>query len=381
MNEQTSEQSSHNQPNRTTRETIPNQVRDDNRKPISKRVWLLSIIPVVVFGLIIVILKFTDKQQDSIQENQWTQDNKISENTKTFQWPSTTAIYIIALPVDLTQIQSISKYRSCAGHNRDGYNFDRVLETDRSMKHYFYPIPEFQGTLDTVKIFSPTDGEIIYIDYEKDKVGGRPHNGGGLHISPVMDKNAAIVLGHINTVKDYKVGDIVKAGELVGYASLGEVGFDFDVDLSTPGGTDAYNGREILGSIFDHMTPEVLAEFAKYGVTAENSIVTKAYRDAHPCNYNDDSKQNLGVRGNPDSWIELHYSILGLHSDTTVASSALNALPGSDIIINAGVEKNSEIYHHSSIDLLLDFGSAKSGKIINYTLGSNNYTTTVPNYE
>jgi len=59
----------------------------------------------------------------------------------------------------------------------------------------------------------------------------------------------------------------------------------------------------------------------------------------------------------------------------------LHVLPGSDISFDIGVETGSRVYHHASIDPLLDFGSAKSGKIIQYKLGSSTYTSVVPNFK
>lgn len=59
----------------------------------------------------------------------------------------------------------------------------------------------------------------------------------------------------------------------------------------------------------------------------------------------------------------------------------LNMAPGTSITFDIGVETNSRTYHHSSIDPLLDFGSAKSGKVITYTLGSNTYTSIIPDYK
>lgn len=266
------------------------------RKSFLRRFWWIFVVlaVLIIAGFAVILIRTTTKGNKDNKE-------KVEESSQSkFAWPDPDAKYITAVPVDLTQIQSISLYRSCAGHIRDGYNFDRELETDRSMKHYFYPLPAFQGTLDQVKVFAPFDGTIIGIDYEKDKVvPGRTHNGGGLHISPSADKNAAVVLGHIYTVQDYKIGDTVSAGELVGYASLGDKGNDFDIDLNTPGGTSAYNGREVLGSIFDHMTPEVLAEFAKYGITSKNTKFTKAYRDANLCGYNKPQEQKTDSKIDP----------------------------------------------------------------------------------
>jgi len=254
----------------------------DIKQPIYKRWW---------FGLIFIVtlssLVFAFFAYRGIRHNQELGDKR-SIKDQLFNsgdiWPDQTAKYIVASPVDLEQIKSISKYRSCAGHIRDGYSFERIREYDRSMKHYFFPVEEFQGTLDKVKVYSPVDGEIVHIDYEKDKIiPERPHNGGGIHISPDMDKRVKVVLGHIYTVKDYKVGNRVKAGELIGYASLGNAGNDFDVDLSSVQKADG--DVEILGSIFDHMIEPVLAQFAKYGITEDNTKFTKEYADANPCNY------------------------------------------------------------------------------------------------
>lgn len=210
-------------------------------------------------------------------------------------WPDPTAKYIVADPVDLSQIEDISKYRSCAGHDRSGYSFDRVLETTRSMKHYFYPVPAFQGTLDKVKVFAPFDGTVTTIFLEKDKVDGRPHNGNGITMSPDTDKNAFLGFGHVYFVHDFAVGDRVKAGDLLGYATLGDKDNDFDIDLMG----SQQGSSEILGSIFDHMDAKVLTDFAAVGATPENAIIPKAERDAAPCNFDAGSG-----RPGPD-WVTL----------------------------------------------------------------------------
>jgi len=216
-------------------------------------------------------------------------------------WPSTDAKYISATPVDLTQIQSISKYRSCSGHNRDGYTFDQVLETNRSLKHYFYPIAQLQGTLDKVKMFAPFDGTVSSINLETNKVGGRPMTGNGIGLSTPLDKSVSFVFGHIYFVKTFKVGDSIKAGELLGYAALGDKAFDFDLDLL--GTQRTKDGQEILGSIFDHMTPTVLAAFASYGITPVNTKETKAFRDLHPCNF--DAPNLVDDRSSTANWAQL----------------------------------------------------------------------------
>ncbi|HOZ54283.1 MAG TPA: hypothetical protein PKY25_03040 [Bacilli bacterium] len=258
------------------------------KKKIYKRWWFWTIVLFFVISTIFLITNSINKKieiKDKTSESENSKD-KDKNDIYEFHWPDKDVKYITAVPIDLEQIQSISKYRSCAGHIRDGYSYEGDLENDRSMKHYFLPIPELQGTLDKVKLYAPFDGTITKIDYEKDKViPERPNNGGGLHFVSDIDPNAEVIYGHIYTSKDYKVGDKVKAGEFVGYAAVGQKGNDFDIDLSTPGGTGAYKGREVLGSVFDHMTSEVLKAFAKYDITPENTKFTKEYRDANPCNY------------------------------------------------------------------------------------------------
>ncbi|MBC7463513.1 MAG: hypothetical protein H7227_04540 [Actinobacteria bacterium] len=211
--------------------------------------------------------------------------NKLDPKVQSFAWPSPDAKYITAVPVDLDQINSISKYASCSGHNRDGYTFDKILVTNLSLKHYWYPITTFQGTLDKVKVFAPFNGTVSTIQLEADKGGlGRPKNGNGLGLSTSEDKNVIFSFGHIYFSKKLKIGDSVKAGELLGYAALSDPNFDFDIDLE--GKTHAPNGAEILGSIFDHMTKKVLDTFVAHSITPEEMKIPLAQRQSNPCDYN-----------------------------------------------------------------------------------------------
>jgi len=71
----------------------------------------------------------------------------------------------------------------------------------------------------------------------------------------------------------------------------------------------------------------------------------------------------------------------GIGKDYVIAAfplSDFDILPGSDITFDVSVETNSRIYHHSSVDPLLDFGSVKMGKQITYKLGSNTYISKIP---
>lgn len=82
----------------------------------------------------------------------------------------------------------------------------------------------------------------------------------------------------------------------------------------------------------------------------------------------------LGMQGTYYGGIGYNYLI------AAYPLSAFDIIPGSEIIFTIAVETNSKIYHHSSIDPLLSIGSEKGGKIINYVLGTNTYTLSLPNY-
>jgi hypothetical protein len=60
--------------------------------------------------------------------------------------------------------------------------------------------------------------------------------------------------------------------------------------------------------------------------------------------------------------------------------SNLGLLFGDTITFDAVCETGSKVYHHQSGDVLLDYGSAKSGKYITWKIGSNTYTTIIPKH-
>lgn len=220
-------------------------------------------------------------------------------NSQNYLQPDPNAKYITAVPVDLSQIQSFSKFRSCAGHDFSSFNFDGAKETDRSMKNYFFPIPEFQGTVDKVRVFAPFDGAVAKIILENEKIIYSPGLGHIIEFSNSIDPCSRFGFDHIFFSRDFKVGDKIKAGELIGYASLKDKGYDFDIVLS---GSD----QKYFDSMFDHMTESVLAEFSKYNITPENAKWEKEYRDSHPCNYEVDGGKTDNRLN--DDWVKLRPS-------------------------------------------------------------------------
>jgi len=225
--------------------------------------------------------------------------------------------FIIKNPVNLSQVEMISKFRSCAGHDFSGLNTDYVNESNRSMKHYFAPFESLKGTT-KIQIFAPFDGIITEIDEDK----GKPPYQKDLHVyirGPSAGEWVFIFM-HVSLNPDLKVGSTVKAGELIGYANVPMEHQDFDIALKKFDlpekfekiemevleramrgecsleelyseyedivGEEPPIPLEIYDSIFNHMSDEVLAEYAEKGVTPENIIICKEYRDAHPCDFN-----------------------------------------------------------------------------------------------
>ena len=201
---------------------------------------------------------------------------------------------LVANFVDLNKVRQLSKYRSCAGHTtvpQDG------REMRRNMKHYIEVYPEYRKE-NTVEIYSPYDGYISVIRSDMaDKLEGEiwiaPERGLGNFLPPF--NLWMFSFEHVQPRKGLKLGDKIKAGELVGYASFlvierTEPTFDAIYGKmavpSAPKKLDNWNSPFAdLDSIFDHMSKDVLAQYQKRGITREKIIVSKEERDRNPCVY------------------------------------------------------------------------------------------------
>ena len=287
---------------------------EENNQPRSffKKFWWICVLVVLLLvSIVLALLVLVEPERSSHTDDEpadidtvATDDDGESEPTDE-GWPSEDEKYITAVPVDLSQIESISKYRSCAGHDRSGYNFEKTLETDRSMKHYFYPAPEFVDTTDQVKLYAPFDGTVLTFVRNSNKFPGRID--GSISFSTPLDPNVSFTFGHINAIRDFTPGEDLTAGDFIGYAATYEGG-DFDLDLTAKHKRQVIPGNdessvEILGSIFDHMTNPVLTEFAEHGLTPQNTKFSEEFRDANPCNYPDVDESHLGREN--DDWIRL----------------------------------------------------------------------------
>lgn len=187
--------------------------------------------------------------------------------------------FIIANPIDLEQIASISQFRSCFGHDYSGKNVDGERETLRSMKHYITPKNEF---IDANAI-APFNGKISSIGDESIERGSQ------VWLRPDDVSSWNFIFFHIVLEPGFKKGIEVKAGEVIGKSALRE-GENFDFALKRLG-----FGGQTLDSPFNYMTEEILAEYEARGVTPENVIISKEHRDASPCNFGVGSGQEEQV--------------------------------------------------------------------------------------
>jgi len=217
---------------------------------------------------------------------------------------------LVANFMDVSQIDKISKYRSCVGHTTIPQ--DR-REMKRSMKHYIQVKPEYHKNK-IVEIYSPYDGYVSVIRSETDieKVLE-----GEIWIIPKRKLPMLPPFGvwqfsvqHIDVRPDLKLGSEVKAGELIGHAAFWSGrGSTFDIVYGkmTPVTKEIDNWRgpfTDLDSIFNHMSDKVLSEYQKKGMEKSRIILSKEERDQNPCIYEGEGPYFIDA-DNPDNWVIL----------------------------------------------------------------------------
>lgn len=194
-------------------------------------------------------------------------------------------------------VRKISKFRSCCGH-------DYSNEGRRSMKHYISPLNSYSPVNDQFPIYAPFDGNLFDTLYEEHVLecfnDGVPH-GKQMRFASVDNPNFLIRLFHVNPVA---AKGRIRAGEIIAYADLRSCDErNPKVQLLTPTSFDISSeggGTSNFFSIFDHMDPSLLADWAQYGVTLDNVIIPKEARDADPCqgfDYQSCSKDEICLTG------------------------------------------------------------------------------------
>lgn len=214
---------------------------------------------------------------------------------------------IVSNFTELSKIEKISRYRSCAGHTTVPQD---EREMKRSMKHYFRVKPEYLGD-NKVEIYSPYNGFVTSI--REDLAEGLE---GEIWITP---KNIFAVLPpigrwafsvqHIYVREGLERGSEVKAGELIGYAAISEDSNRNTFDVVYAKG--ALMPRMIdnwmspfsdLDSVFNQMSRDVFAQYQARGIVSkENLIISKEERDQNPCVYKDNGPYFLNQESS-DNW-------------------------------------------------------------------------------
>lgn len=228
---------------------------------LKKLRWLL-VVPLIVV-LFFLVMGFTNSQPPTKEE--------LEEK------------FIVANPLDLSQIKGFSKYRSCMGHDyRNPTVTDEKESTPRSMKHYIKVKEEFMGKNGVVKAIAPFDGRISSI--EKNDPERKPDDQQvWLARDSIFPRLWHFVFFHIDLRDDLKENSQVKAGEVIGTANLARGpekstdNFDMAVKFTRPMAIPAVEFP------MAHFSNNLLAEYARYGITPENMTITKEYRDKNLC--------------------------------------------------------------------------------------------------
>lgn len=219
---------------------------------------------VIVLVLVVGGLFLFQSPEDSFSDDSDFNEEDSSQNSDKF---------IVANPIDLDEIAFISQFRSCMGHDFSGINTDGEKETNRSMKHY---VTQKNG-IESAKAFAPFNGQIVMA--VETQIG----KGMNVYIEADDASGWVFIFYHIDLEQGLKERSRVTAGEIMGHSAVLKSN-NFDFALKT---------FERVGQIFEtpfyHMTDEVLAEYEKRGLTAENIVIPKEQRDASPCNYSQDS--------------------------------------------------------------------------------------------
>jgi hypothetical protein len=257
---------------------------------MQRRIWLLALIGAVLLSVSPVLADGIDWEHP---------------------WPAGTPFpkFIQAHYINLNYIDSVSKFRSGAGHNYS----DEYEAPNRSMKHYFTPLSQYRegnGTNLDVKIYAPVSGTISDIFHESYQLSNGEYAGYQLHIIPDGYSAFVVRIFHVNYLSGLTIGTHVNAGQWLGYADMREA---YSSDLAVeciyaappvyPVGSP-YLDRGIKDlSAFEVMTDTIFRQYQARGIgNRDDVIISKEYRDANPVT-------NWGMY-DPFDWVKLKQTAL-----------------------------------------------------------------------
>lgn len=207
--------------------------------------------------------------------------------------------FIVANPVNLSQLSAFSLFRSGEGHDfADDYE-----ASGRSMKNYFNVRAELMNTFNAVAIYSPVNGTLAGSDPEQSEIAPGVPRGTQLHLVPTGYAAFDVRLFHINLDPSITVGSTVSAGQFLGYAELRPNSPNFDWAVQVAWGARpsdaALDARppEFRNETFDALGAKLLNPFglmdsatfsswAAYGLTSlSQTEFSEAYRDSNPVTF------------------------------------------------------------------------------------------------
>lgn len=184
-------------------------------------------------------------------------------------------------PVNLADINKISRFRSSSGHN-----YNDASETCRSMKHYFEP---HSNVNQSTEIYAPFQARVIAVYNDDGPIGDNEVNNQHITLQPLNHPAIQFEIFHTELASELMIGSVVDAGTLLGWADLtrnGNTGSDFDFAVHV----NTLDGMRLV-SLFDLLTDEAFAEYTVWsGLNLRDDFkISKTSRDANPLQCANDS--------------------------------------------------------------------------------------------
>ena len=196
---------------------------------------------------------------------------------------------------DLGNIEKISRFRSCAGHD---FSFGSYGESCRSMKHYYQP----KGDLDwsTIEVRSPVHGTVTGLLEE--------WAGTKVEIRSSQYPDYYFSIFHIDLDQPLSVGDTVVENQLLGNHIGNQTIMDIAVVMQTQ---DAPPNDWQLISYFNVMTESLFALYQARGIASlEEVIISRAERDADPCTCTGGAGSTFSATGTLQIWVPLSNGVI-----------------------------------------------------------------------
>lgn len=197
----------------------------------------------------------------------------VSKTVKTFS-EYTPEQFINQDYIDLSKINTISRFRSGEGHD-----YTMGYETCRSMKHY-YEFIEGEGKASNIAMYAPFSGTILGMDAIDTETPDDHTKNRSLYIQSTDYPHVVFKLHHMDILdSELQIGSMVTKGQQLGYTAefhngSATVSSDISVRVYTDTGVRLY-------SVFEFMTPELLANYTDRGIgNIENMILTEEQADA-----------------------------------------------------------------------------------------------------